>query len=246
MNIIITMAGNSSRFKTAGFKRPKYELIVKEKPMFQWALLSLKNYFLTGQFIFVARKGAEEFIREQCKQLGINHFKILEIDYLTSGQASTALIVIEILPKEAPIMIYNIDTYILDGLLPTEIPKNCDGWIPVFSAEGQQWSFVQMDENKNVTKIAEKERISKWATIGLYYFSSEQLFEQCFYASYANNITNRETYIAPMYQYIISKGGRIKAELIDASKVIPLGTPQEVLKFDSRFFEVNNQWVEKL
>lgn len=238
MNIIITMAGNSKRFKDAGFQNPKYELIVKEKPMFQWALSSLKDFFEKENFIFVSKKGSERYIKAQCELLGIINFQVIEIDNFTRGQASTALIATETLPKLSPIMIYNIDTYI-NGGLRFEIPKKCDGWIPVFSAQGYQWSFVKMDKDNIVTKIAEKERISEWGTIGLYFFSSAQLFKQCFDATYAAPNMQGETYIAPIYQHIIDTGGYIMAEVINSSKVIPLGTPLEVMQFDNQFFEVN-------
>lgn len=238
VNIIITMAGNSSRFKAAGFSKPKYELLVKGKPMFQWALSSLENFFQIGYFMFVAKVGSKQFIKEQCELLGIINFHIIEIDYVTRGQASTALLAVERLSEEVPIIIYNIDTYIIEDL-SKEIPENCKGWIPVFSAKGEQWSFVQIDQNKSVSKIVEKVRISEWATIGLYYFSSAQLFKQSFNAIYNATSIDGETYIAPMYQHVIDNCGHVMAEVLDSNKVVPLGTPLEVMAFDNQFFEVN-------
>ena len=57
LNVVITMAGRGSRFLQAGYKVPKYEIVVSGKSLFDWSLLSLKNFInLDTRVIFVCLK----------------------------------------------------------------------------------------------------------------------------------------------------------------------------------------------
>jgi dTDP-glucose pyrophosphorylase len=242
MNIIITMAGESRRFRQEGFLRPKYELVVKNRTMFEWALLSLSAWFSEANFVFVARGGAASFIREKCERLGIQSFQVLELNYQTMGQASTAKIAIQTLCQNEPLAIYNIDTHIHERRLePNLIPENCAGWIPVFLAPGPHWSFAEMDESRRIYRVIEKERISEWATVGFYYFLSASLFLDCFSETYGVNSDDvvGETYVAPLYNAMIQNWGEVFGEPLAFEEVVPLGTPAEVSRFDPDFYEVN-------
>jgi len=195
LKIIITMAGEGSRMKK--FKVPKHMIKVMGKTLFEWSISSLKNFF-GCEFIFIARKShnASKFIEEKCREFGIKNFCIKEIDRTTKGQAETVLEA-EANPDEE-IIIYNIDTYVNPKQLKPEDIKG-NGWIPAFEAEGDRWSFVKFDKNFKVTKITEKIRISKFGTVGLYYFKSFKLFKEC-YEKYDYN--GKEEYIAPLYSLI--------------------------------------------
>ena len=77
MKIIITMAGEGSRFKKVGYKVPKHEIEVEGKSLFEWSMLSLKNFF-DEEFIFIVRennynKGNLKYL---CDKLGIKNFKL--------------------------------------------------------------------------------------------------------------------------------------------------------------------------
>ena len=55
MKIIITMAGEGSRFKKIGIEKSKYEIIAKDKTLFEWSMLSLVDFF-SEEFIFIVKK----------------------------------------------------------------------------------------------------------------------------------------------------------------------------------------------
>ena len=92
MKIIITMAGEGSRFKKIGIKKSKYEIVARDKTLFEWSMLSLSDFF-SEEFIFIVKKSdnSEEFIKEKCTSLGIEKYEVIEIDKLTEGQASTVM-----------------------------------------------------------------------------------------------------------------------------------------------------------
>lgn len=50
MKVIISMAGNGSRFKQAGINEEKYKLQIKEQTMFEYALESLRAFLTTNSY----------------------------------------------------------------------------------------------------------------------------------------------------------------------------------------------------
>lgn len=241
MKIIITMAGEGSRFRNVGMNKPKYVIIAKDRTLFEWALLSLRNFF-SFEFIFITRKEHEsnDFIKEKCNSMGIKNYDIKQLNYLTKGQAETVVAAEELINDKDEITIYNIDTYVEPDQLKAKDIKG-HGWIPSFKAEGMHWSFVKFDENKRVEEIAEKVKISEFATIGLYYFASYRLFKEC---HMKHNFNHKEHYIAPIYaQLIRNKSKSVYTHIIRTEFVHALGTPRELELFDAKFL-TKNETVE--
>lgn len=235
MNVIITMGGIGSRFKKAGYNVPKYMIEAKGRTLFDWSMDSLVGYNeYVEKYIFVVRKedSAESFIREHMRAFNMNDIEIVEIDYLTDGQATTAMLALPFCSEDKSIMIYNIDTYIEARELQYKDIKG-EGYIPCFHADGDHWSFVRLNQNGMAVEVKEKERISDNCTIGAYYFASAFLYKDVYgeYYSDDNNLTRKEKYIAPMYDYMISKGMDVRISIVDSSKVHVLGTPEELKEF---------------
>ena len=241
MTIIITMAGIGSRFKKAGYKVPKYMIKANGKTLFEWSMDSLLGYNeKVEKYIFVVQKEdhSKQFIEEKCKNYKINNFYVLEIEELTDGQATTAMLAIPYCDKAKSIMIYNIDTYVEPYEMKYEDILG-DGYIPCFHAEGTHWSFAKLDKQKNVTEVREKERISDNCTLGAYYFSSAELYEKIYneYYSNASNLEKNEKYIAPLYNYMIQNNMKVKISIINAKKVHVLGTPEELKEFENNILK---------
>lgn len=238
MDIVITMGGLGDRFRAAGYDIPKYMIEVKGRTLFEWSMTSLSGFKeIAEQIIFIVRhtEGVSEgrFIREKCQLLKINNFKIIEIDYLTDGQAATAMLAEKYWNQENELLIYNIDTYVEAGEMKYD--QFCgDGFIPCFKAEGDHWSFVKLNDKDEVTEIQEKQRISDNCTIGAYYFRSCDLYAGLYHQYYDSGdyTVNGEKYVAPLYNHLLKQGGVIYISIIEADKVHVLGTPEEL-----KFFE---------
>ena len=235
MTIIITMAGLGTRFRKAGYQVPKYMIEAKGKTLFEWSMDSFKGYQEhTSRYIFVVRREdqASAFIRSRCAAYGIEDVKILEIDQMTDGQATTCMLAVPYCDPEDAIMVYNIDTYVEPYEMRYEAISG-DGHIPCFHAEGDHWSFAKTDEQGQVTEVREKVRISDNCTLGAYYFSSAELYRKLYEEYYADDsrMEKNEKYIAPLYNYMIEKGLPVSISLVDAQKVHVLGTPEELEVF---------------
>ena len=239
MTIVITMAGLGSRFKKAGYEMPKYMIEAHGKTLFDWSMESLKGYEKEDtEYIFIVRKEdkAEEFILSHCKMVGITNAKVVEIDKLTDGQATTAMLAAPYWKKESELMIYNIDTYVESYELKTEDIAG-EGYIPCFHAEGDHWSFVKLDEAGNAVEVREKVRISDNCTLGAYYFKTCELYESLYqeYYSTEEKLEKGEKYVAPLYNYMIEKGMEVRISIIDYGKVHVLGTPEELEVFKREY-----------
>lgn len=232
INVIITMAGEGIRFKKAGYSIPKHMIKIKDKTMFEWAMLTLKDFY-DEKFIFVTLEKNNDlsFINEKCELLCIKKRKIIPIGNVTSGQAETVLKAEKEINLDEPILIYNVDTYVE----PYELRKTDVrgyGFVPCFKANGTHWSFVKFDSNKRIFNITEKVRISEYGSIGLYYFSSFSLFRKCFGEYYPRE--SKEKYIAPIYNILIKDNKQVYTSILDSKKVHVLGTPEEVKSFEER------------
>lgn len=236
MNIVITMAGLGSRFKKVGYKVPKYQIEVNGRNLFEWSMLSLEDFnkIENVKYIFIVRRedNAKQFILEEMAKKSIKDINVVEIDGPTDGQATTALMAKEYWAEDEEMIVYNIDTYVEPNFIKYNEVQG-DGFIPCFKAEGEHWSFVKLDKNNNAVEVREKERISDNCTIGLYYFKSCKLYEEIYNNYYKDNtnLEKNEKYIAPLYNYMIEKGMKVKICDIPFNKVHVLGTPKEVELF---------------
>lgn len=237
IDVVITMGGLGSRFRKAGYTVPKYMIEAKGKTLFEWSMISLDGYKKdVNQYIFIAMKeegiDMEGFIKEKCQVLKIDNYHLILLDYLTDGQATTATLAEKYWNKEHALLIYNIDTYVEPGQMNSEELKG-DGFIPCFKAEGDHWSFVRLDEQERVVEIKEKQRISDHCTLGAYYFKTCDLYKKLYdeYYSEEKNLVKGEKYVAPLYDYLLSKGGEIYISDIAPERVHVLGTPEELEYF---------------
>ncbi|WOD14037.1 glycosyltransferase family 2 protein [Paraburkholderia kirstenboschensis] len=234
--IVIPMAGNSSRFYAAGFSRPKYELEIGGQSLFSLTVRSFEAYFESEKFLFIVRAefAAKGFVEESCRALGVSNYEIVELATPTRGQAETVLLGMTgaTYRRDEALLVFNVDTIRPGYTLPPEA-ANADGYLEVFRAQGDHWSFVRplSPTSKLVAATAEKRRISDLCCTGLYYFASAADFVSVCTAA-IDNFSEfekewRELYIAPMYNALIAKGRRITYHEVPASEVLLAGTPDE-------------------
>ena len=230
------MAGQGLRFRAAGYDVPKFEITVRGRTLFAWSMESLRSFIDAGAtFIFIARSAdhADSFIRAEAARLGIREHRLVELDAMTDGQATTALLAeTAIEHPDRPFLIYNIDTHVDPEFLAADAARGA-GWIPCFPGEGSAWSFARADEDGRIREVREKVRIAPHATVGLYWFSSFRVYREAYDRHYGDGggIEAGERYVAPLYNDLIARGLPVYLHELPASAVIPLGTPAEVESF---------------
>ena len=238
--IVIPMAGESSRFKQAGYNQPKFMLPLSERPIFDWALLSFQHYFEEESFVFIGRKSEAiyKFLRQRVAYLGIKKAHFILIDAPTRGQAETVNLGLTLLKKQGivfhcePLTIFNIDTIRPKFRLPKDHKKF--GCLEVARLKGDHWSFVLPDdgERKFVKKCTEKIRVSDLCCTGMYSFLDFNQFTRA-YLMELNNLSSHELFIAPIFNHLISNGEAVSWYEVDASEVLLSGTPMEYVNLNS-------------
>lgn len=230
--IVFPMVGRSSRFFEAGYKRPKYELLLNGDSVFSCAVKSFQKYFSTDLFYFIVRSDfdAKNYVLSEVAKLGILKYLIFEIAGETLGQADTVYQGIRSIADDEELYIFNIDTFRHNFEKP-DFSKNCDGYIEVFRGTGTHWSFVEPGNDFSVLRTTEKERISDMCSDGLYFFRKKSDFDRIFEMALEKNATVKgEYYIAPLYNLLIQAGKDIRYHVIHEDRITFCGTPDEYLK----------------
>jgi len=236
LNVLIPMAGNGSRFSSAGYELPKPLIDVNGKPMIQRVV---ENLNIDANFIFIVRKEHEEKFQVSTILKSFEpDCKIVFVDNLTEGAACTTLLAKDLINNSNPLFIANSDQLLEWNSCEFyhSVNSSVDGSILVFEGNENKWSYVKTDVDGNVTEVVEKVVISNTPTCGLYYFNNGSE-----YVKYAEQMINNdirygmsfngkgEFYVAPVYNEYIKDSKTIKT--FKVSKMIGLGTPSELEEY---------------
>ncbi|MDD5362973.1 MAG: sugar phosphate nucleotidyltransferase [Ignavibacteria bacterium] len=233
MKIVVPMAGLGSRFSSKGINIPKPFYAIFNKPIYCWALESIKG-ISASEIIFIAQSSHKEYfnlddITPVSKDTKLN---FIFIDEITEGQLCTVLKAKDSLDTDEDLLVISSDTIVSSDIKNHIQNKRDDvrGIISVIEAEGGNWSFAKTDKDGNVIEVAEKKRISDLASTGIYYFSGCKEF-----LHYAGNVISNkikeknEYYVIPLYRQYINDNKIIKTSR--AEKMWDLGTPDKVELF---------------
>jgi dTDP-glucose pyrophosphorylase len=234
VTIVIPMAGEGSRFAKAGYAKPKPFIDVLGRPMIRHVIDNVA--YPGADTLLIARQAhcqAEPGVVAELKADGIR-FHLL--DGLTEGTACTLLAAWDKMDPDAPMLVANSDQFVDGGaasMLDDALSRDLDGSIMVFKSEPHpKWSYAKLGADGLVERVAEKDPISEWATVGLYYFKSARLFRQAAEAMIAaNDRVNNEFYTCPVYNYALKTGARVRVWEIPQAAMHGLGTPEDLDAF---------------
>ena len=225
------MAGLGSRFRSAGYDKPKPLIDVLGKPMYAWAADSLPLASST-KLIFILLSSQPEFqiLRADIleRYAAFNPI-VLDVPELTPGQAITVLVAKDHINNDEPLLIHNADTAfdVEPGWAATLIDQNADGGLLVFRSDEKRWSYSREDENGDVREVREKEVISPWASTGTYWFRRGSDFVSLAESRHTEGRKESgEYYVGPLYNELISKDGIVRNCVI--KKLLCFGTPEDL------------------
>lgn len=231
LNVLIPMAGAGSRFAAAGYTFPKPLIEVRNKTMIQTVV---DNLNMEANFIFIVQK--EHYEKYNLKSLlwAIKpNCKIVQVDGITEGAACTTLLAKEFINNDSPLVLANSDQFVewnSNEVMYAFNADSIDGGILTFKATHPKWSYVKLDENGFASQIAEKNVISDNATVGIYFWRKGSDYVK--YAEQmiaANDRTNNEFYVCPVYNHAIKDGKKIRIKEI--KRMWGLGTPEDLEYF---------------
>jgi HAD superfamily hydrolase (TIGR01509 family) len=228
LRILIPMAGRGSRFAEKGYSFPKPLVEVHKKPMIQ---VVIENLNIECEYIFLVQKEhVENFNIDKMLKIIVPNCKIVELDEVTEGAASTTLLAKHLINDDRPLLIANSDQFVSwdpNEVLYSFINKNVDGGILTFKSTHPKWSYAKTDENGYVVEVAEKNPISDNATVGIYYWKKGSD-----YVNFAEQMirsekrVNNEFYVCPVYNEAILANKKIITEEIES--MWGIGTPEDL------------------
>lgn len=231
VNIVIPMAGAGNRFAQAGYKKPKPFIDVLGKPMIARVVENLK--YKDARYIFIARKDHMEQEEELIGNLKAKYNAIfVSIENVTEGAACTVLFAREYINNDDPLLIANSDQMVdidISDFIDDSKKRDLDGSILTFHDSQPKWSYAKLDKHKYVTEVREKEVVSNFATVGIYYFEKGETFVNGSIDMIINgDRVNNEFYVAPVYNYSIRSGAKIGIYNIEKDQMHGTGTPADL------------------
>jgi NDP-sugar pyrophosphorylase family protein len=246
LNICIPMAGEGKRFIEAGYKEPKPFIPINGKSMIHNIIENFDFSMFDMKFIFIAQeKHCREFkfekriieaIHDSYGNNVANDSEIIQINYLTEGAACTVLKARKLIDNDTPLLIANSDQ-LIDWSISLfnksiELTK-ADACIPVFHNTHPKWSYAELNNDGYVIRVKEKEPISTYATVGIYWFRKGSDFVWGADAMINKNLrVNNEFYVCPVFnELIIPKNRKVIAFPIPSCAMHGLGTPEDLHKY---------------
>jgi dTDP-glucose pyrophosphorylase len=231
LNVLIPMSGAGSRFANAGYTFPKPLIEIHGKPMIQ---VVVENLNIEANYIFVVQKSHyETYNLKYLLNLIAPNCKIILVDGMTEGAACTTLLAKEFIDNDNPLVMANSDQFVewdANQCMYAFKADSIDGGIMTFKASHPKWSYAKLGEDGFVCEVAEKKVISEHATVGIYYWSKGSD-----YVKYAEQMiaekfrVNNEFYTAPVFNFAIRDGKKIRIKEID--KMWGIGVPEDLQTF---------------
>jgi HAD superfamily hydrolase (TIGR01509 family) len=241
MNIIIPLGGKGDRFKKNGYEVPKPLIKVFEKTMIEYVLdnLSLNNE--DKIFIIYNFKLNDYNFFNYIKQK-YNFIELIEINQDTKGAAETLFLGLNIILNKYEFnekcLLLDCDTFYTENIV--EIFRNIN-YNTIFYTKNYDcnpiYSYIELDNDKNIINISEKNKISDNANTGAYSFIDINiLYDYCKYVL-ENNITfNNEPYTSCIISEMLKSNIIFKGYELNDEYVISLGTPLAVEKYINKTY----------
>lgn len=234
LNIVIPMAGAGTRFSRAGYTAPKPLIKINGVEMIRLVIENLRPA-RPHRFIFICQTAhIRSYQLEHLLASWAPGCSVIGINGLTAGAACTVLAAKGMINNRDALMIANSDQYIdvsIDTYLSCINAGGLDGLIMTMKASDPKWSYVGLDGKGLVTTVVEKEVISNEATVGIYNFKHGEDFISAAEAMISKDLrVNNEFYVAPIYNELISAGGRVGIYNVgsEANGMYGLGTPADL------------------
>jgi NDP-sugar pyrophosphorylase family protein len=238
MNVVLLLAGGNDAFHEAGSPYPKNLVEVAGQPLVQLVLERLLPLKSRGARFISMIPGLENrrFHTASVIRLIEPASVVVEVPETTAGAACTALLAVEQIDNDDPLLVVNGD--ILLDVDPSEViggfeRRGLDAGIVVFEAVHPRWSFVRLDEAGWVVEAAEKRPISQLAATGFYWFARGSDF-----VGAAAQVLRKgaavdgKYYVTPVLNELILDQKRIGVHLIEKTDYHSLKDPTGVRQFE--------------
>jgi dTDP-glucose pyrophosphorylase len=236
INIVIPMAGRGSRMAVSVPDRPKPLVhVLPGQPM-----IAFVTHYLTlpqpHRFLFVCRD-------EHVEALGLEslfaslarNFLIVTTREVTQGPACTVLLTRKHIDNDQELLIAYCDDYLdirTDDILARWRAADADAGVLLFPSRHPRNAYATADKSGRILRVAEKERISRLAVAGFYYFRRGGDFVSGAERMIRKDVRAKgEFFVSGVFNELIEDGKRILSHRIPASCNYSMGQPADLEQF---------------
>jgi dTDP-glucose pyrophosphorylase len=238
MNILLLMSGGGDAFREAGYPYPKNLVEIDGLPLVQRVVenLSLLQESQNHLIALVQKEENRRYHTGEVLGLLAKGCTVLEVPAPTAGAACSALLAVEHIDNDEPLVIFNGDQVIdvdLRPLIGQFVERDLDGGIIVFQAVHPRWSYVRCNDEGFVIETAEKRPISNLATAGIYYFKRGADF-----VTAAKEMIRKDAavegnfFVCPSYNEMILRQAKIGVATIPRQAYFSLANPKGVEAYE--------------
>jgi len=236
INILIPLAGEKQFFSENEYPFPKPLIEFNGKTMIEHILDNFSSIQKEKQFIFIVNSN-------DCKKYHLDNVlniltdsqcKVIKLDSETKGAACSAMIAVEHIDNNVPLIISNADQLFdicLDDVLSTF--DDGDAGVITFESVHPRWSYVRLNSENKVTEATEKRPISKSAIAGFYYFKKGSDF-----ISSSSKMIKKDAsvnglyYVAPSLNEMVLENKIINIFKVENDKYHTFYTPQKIKEYE--------------
>ncbi|WP_323596052.1 glycosyltransferase family 2 protein [Aliarcobacter butzleri] len=236
INILIPLAGKNQFFPEAEYPFPKPLIEFNGKTMIEHIIDNFSSIQKEKQFIFIVNsEDCKKYHLDNVLNILTNHTcKIIKLENETKGAACSAMMAVEYIDNDTPLIISNADQ-LFDMCLDEVIKSfgNSDSGVITFESIHPRWSYVRLDSENRVTETAEKRPISKSAIAGFYYFKkgSNFIYSSAKMIKKDANV-NGSYYISPVLNEMVLENKTINIFQIENFKYHTFYTPQKIKEYE--------------
>ena len=234
--VLISAAGRGSRMLDLSKDKPKHLIEINNKTMIEHVIENFNSIKEEKQFIFIVNsEECKKYHLDNVLNLLTNHTcKIIKIDHQTKGAACSAMMAIEYINNDTPLLIANADQLFDDNL--DDVISNfqsVDGGVVTFDSIHPRWSYARVDEENYIVETAEKRPLSKHAIAGFFYFKKGKDFIDS-----AMNMIKKDAnvnglyYISPTLNELVLNNKKLIVKTIDNNKYHTFYTPQKIQEYE--------------
>lgn len=243
MNIIIPLGGRGERFSKNGYLQPKPLIQIFDKSMIEYVLDNITVSDEDNIFI-IYNKLLDEYDFYNFIRLKYPQIQLIKINDTIGAVQTLSLGLSEILQNykyNNQCLIIDCDTFYTEDIVGI-FRKTTDNMVFYTKNYNNEaiYSYIQLNDSKNIIKIKEKEKISDNANTGAYGFGDiEILNKYCNYILDNDIRANNEPYTSCVIAEMINDNIVFKSHELANEYVFSLGTPIKV----QQYIDESHAWL---
>ena len=146
-------------------------------------------------------------------------FKIFNINRPTKGALATALLPIDLIASDEPVVLVPTNSIVDAGELRKFINQmildSVSAGALLIESDNPEYSYARIHHNR-VIEFIEKTVVGNMATTGVFYFKDKALLLQSAKWAFVNSqILNSQFFVAPSLNYVLTSGQEVGFSVID-------------------------------